>query len=47
MPGLNGLEATERMARDFPDVRIIVLSMHNNEEYVLTRLLKVSLKVIY
>jgi DNA-binding NarL/FixJ family response regulator len=35
MPGLNGLEAAERMARDFPDVRIIMLSMHNNEEYVL------------
>jgi len=35
MPGLNGLEAAERMAKDFPDVRIIILSMHNNEEYVL------------
>jgi DNA-binding NarL/FixJ family response regulator len=35
MPGLNGLEAAERMARDFPNVRIIILSMHNNEEYVL------------
>ena len=35
MPGLNGLEAAERMTRDFPTVRIIMLSMHNNEEYVL------------
>ena len=35
MPGLNGLEAAERMAVDFPDVRVIILSMHNNEEYVL------------
>ena len=35
MPGLNGLEAAERMARDYPKVRIIMLSMHNNEEYVL------------
>jgi DNA-binding NarL/FixJ family response regulator len=34
MPGLNGLEAAERMTRDFPEVRIIMLSMHNNEEYV-------------
>jgi DNA-binding NarL/FixJ family response regulator len=33
MPGLNGLEAAERMAREFPDVRVIILSMHNNEEY--------------
>jgi len=38
MPGLNGLEAAERMARDFPDVRIIMLTMHNNEEYVLRAL---------
>ena len=38
MPGLNGLEAAERMVRDFPGVRIIILSMHNNEEYVLRAL---------
>ena len=34
MPGLNGLEAAARMAKEFPDVRVIILSMHNNEEYV-------------
>lgn len=33
MPGLNGLEAAARLAKDFPDVRVIILSMHNNEEY--------------
>ncbi len=33
MPGLNGLEAAVRMAKEFPDVRVIILSMHNNEEY--------------
>jgi DNA-binding NarL/FixJ family response regulator len=33
MPGLNGLEASARMAVEFPDVRVIILSMHNNEEY--------------
>jgi DNA-binding NarL/FixJ family response regulator len=33
MPGLNGLEAAERMAKEFPDVLVIILSMHNNEEY--------------
>ena len=33
MPGLNGLEAAARMARDLPEVRVIILSMHNNEEY--------------
>ena len=38
MPGLNGLEAAARMTRDFPEVRIIMLSMHNNEEYVVRAL---------
>ena len=38
MPGLNGLEAAERMAVDFPGVRIIILTMHDNEEYVLRAL---------
>jgi DNA-binding NarL/FixJ family response regulator len=33
MPGLNGLEASERMAKEFTKVRVIILSMHNNEEY--------------
>ena len=33
MPGLNGLEAASRMAQEFPDVRVIILSMHDNEEY--------------
>ena len=34
MPGLNGLEAAARLAKEFPDVRVIILSMHDNEEYV-------------
>jgi len=33
MPGLNGLEAVAQIAREFADVRVIILSMHNNEEY--------------
>ena len=33
MPGLNGLEAAERMAKEYPGVRVIILSMHSNEEY--------------
>jgi DNA-binding NarL/FixJ family response regulator len=35
MPGLNGLEITDRVNKEFPKIRIIVLSMHMNEEYVL------------
>ncbi len=33
MPGVNGLEATTRLSREFPKVRVIILSMHQNEEY--------------
>jgi DNA-binding NarL/FixJ family response regulator len=33
MRGLNGLEATVRITREFPQVRVIILSMHQNEEY--------------
>jgi DNA-binding NarL/FixJ family response regulator len=35
MPGLNGLEVAERINKEFPDVRSILLSMYANEEYVL------------
>jgi len=34
MPGLNGLEATARLVKSMPDVRVMILSMHQNEEYV-------------
>jgi DNA-binding NarL/FixJ family response regulator len=33
MPGLNGLEATERVAKAFPHVRTIILSMHQSEQH--------------
>ena len=33
MPSLNGLEATERIVKAFPKVRVIILSRHENEEY--------------
>ena len=35
MPGMNGLEATTRIVRELPGMRVIILSMHTNEEYVL------------
>lgn len=34
MPGLNGLEATARLVKTWPDIRVLILSMHQNEEYV-------------
>lgn len=38
MQGLNGLEATARVTQEFNDVRVIILSMHAKEEYVLRAL---------
>lgn len=34
MPILNGLEATRQIVRDNPRIGVLVLTMHNNEEYV-------------
>jgi DNA-binding NarL/FixJ family response regulator len=34
MPGLNGLELTARAAKECPQVRVLILSMHTTEEYV-------------
>jgi len=34
MSGLNGLETTARLVKEFPEVRVIILSMHANEEYI-------------
>jgi len=38
MPGLNGLQVAARAAQKCPSVRVIILSMHANEEYVLQAL---------
>jgi len=38
IPGLNGLEALARATKEFPAVKVIILSMHANEEYVLRTL---------
>jgi len=34
MPGLNGLEATRRIKKKFPGIKVLVLTMYTNEEYV-------------
>jgi len=34
MPGLNGIEATRQLRERFPQVKVVILSMHANEEYV-------------
>ena len=34
MPLLNGLEATRQIKIQCPDVKVLILSMHDNEEYI-------------
>jgi DNA-binding NarL/FixJ family response regulator len=34
MPCMNGLQAAERILRELPDTRVLILSMHAGEEYV-------------
>lgn len=38
MRGLNGLEAAERIIRSYPHCKVIILSMHSTEEYVMKAL---------
>jgi DNA-binding NarL/FixJ family response regulator len=35
MPGLDGLTVTEQLQKDLPQVKVLILSMHSNREYVL------------
>lgn len=34
MPGMNGIDATRFIHADFPDVSIIILSVHDDDQYV-------------
>ncbi len=34
MPLLNGLEATRQIKHDCPQVKVLILSMHDDEEYI-------------
>ena len=38
MPGLNGLDTTVRIVRDHPRTKVLILSMHTAEDYVLQAL---------
>ncbi len=35
MPRMNGLAATEALSREHPHIKVLILSMHGNSEYVL------------
>lgn len=34
MPEMNGLETTEHLKKEFPDLKIIILSVHNEERHI-------------
>lgn len=34
MKGLNGLEATAQVTKEYPHVRVIILSIHSHEDYI-------------
>jgi DNA-binding NarL/FixJ family response regulator len=34
MPGLNGLETTRQLKKRHPKIKILILTMHDNEEYI-------------
>ena len=38
MPLLNGIEATRQIVRRFPDIRVLILSMHSDEAYIIQAL---------
>lgn len=38
MPGLSGLDVTWEVARRFPETRVVILSIHSDERYVLEAL---------
>ena len=38
MPLMNGIEATRQIVRRWPDVRVLILSMHSSEAYIIQAL---------
>lgn len=34
MPDMSGIELTEKITTDFPDVKVLILSMYTNEDYI-------------
>ncbi len=35
MPGMNGMDCAEQLIQKFPDLKIIILTMHDSEKYML------------
>ena len=41
MPGMDGIEATEKLKAAYPDIRVIALTMHENDQFI-ARLMEVG-----
>lgn len=39
LPGMNGIEVCQRISKEYPDIKVLALSMHNEESFV-TEILK-------
>jgi DNA-binding NarL/FixJ family response regulator len=39
LPGMNGMEVCQKLSKEYPDVKVLALSMHNEESFV-TEILK-------
>nr|MDQ3018105.1 response regulator transcription factor [Bacteroidota bacterium] len=39
LPGMNGLEVCQKLSKEYPEVKVLALSMHNEESFV-TEILK-------
>ncbi len=35
MPGMNGIDVLKTLRREAPEVKVVMLSMHSNKEYIL------------
>lgn len=38
LPGMNGIDLCRYITHNYPDIRVVILSMHNNEEFVMNSL---------
>lgn len=38
MPGLSGLQVTEKLRREMPEIKVLILSVHDEKEYILRAL---------
>jgi DNA-binding NarL/FixJ family response regulator len=39
MPNLGGIEATRKIKENYPEIKVLILTMHNNQEYLRCALL--------